>query len=150
MMIELINATRISSASPSIIFARWVDHASWSAWDTDTEWVTLNGPARAGTYGVIKPRGGPKVKFQIHECEQDRVYTDVSRMPGAKFTFQHTATATEAGSEVSIRVWLEGPLARLWARTVFRNFGAGAAANLDRLIALVEGEAPDPHSTKVA
>lgn len=149
-MIELINTSRTSSANPSSFFARWVDHSTWSEWDPDTEWVTLKGPVRAGTYGVMKPRGGPKVKFQIHECEQDHVYTDVSRMPGMKLTFQHTVSASEAGSELSIRVWLEGPLARLWAQTAFKEFGAGAAASLDRLISLVEAETPAPHPTKMA
>ncbi|QIK62883.1 hypothetical protein G7068_06485 [Leucobacter viscericola] len=140
-MIELASATHFSSAPPSDFFARWIDHSSWAEWDPDTEWVSVEGPVREGALGVMKPRGGPKVKFEIFECEQDRVYTDVSRMPGTKLTFRHSVTPVEGGSEVAIRVWLEGPLSRLWARTAFKDFDVGAISSLDRLVALVEAEA---------
>jgi hypothetical protein len=91
----------------------------------------------------MKPHGGPKVKFEIFECEQDRVYTDVSRMPGAKLTFRHLVQATDFGSELTIEVLLEGPLAWFWARTALRGLGSSATQALDRLIVLVESENQD-------
>lgn len=93
---------------------------------------------QVGTKGVLKPKGGPKVKFTVAECEPARVYTDVSALPGCKLTFQHTVAATAAGSELAVRVWLDGPLSWFWARTMGRGFRDSAPADLDRLISLVE------------
>lgn len=74
----------------------------------------------------------------ISECVQDRVYTDVSRLPGATLKFRHTVSPEGNGSRLGVDVTLEGPLALVWARTVFRYFGVGVQAGLDRLIAIVE------------
>lgn len=139
-MIELANASRTSTATPAAYFARWTDHQTWRQWSPDTEWVTLDGPVRAGTTGVLKPSGGPKTKFTISECEPDRVYTDVSRLPGVRLTFRHTAEpdAEGTGSVLTARVQLEGPLAWLYARTAFSGFEGSVAEDLDRLVELVE------------
>jgi len=137
-MIELASAARTSTAAPSAYFARWVDHRSWPEWSPDTEWVRVEGPVRAGTTGVLKPVGGPKTRFTISECEDDRVYTDVSALPGASLTFRHTVEPTASGSALTVRVWLTGPLARLWARTAFRGMSSSVPEDLDRLVAAVE------------
>ncbi|KIC56794.1 SRPBCC family protein [Microbacterium hominis] len=137
-MIELAAAVRTSSAAPADYFARWIDHASWPEWSPDTEWVRVEGPVRAGARGVLKPVGGPKTRFTISECEQDRVYTDVSSVPGARLTFRHTVESAPNGSTLTVRVWMTGPLARVWARTAFKGFSVSVPEDLDRLIALVE------------
>ncbi len=137
-MIELASATRASTAAPSEYFARWVDHDSWPEWSPDTEWARVEGPIRAGARGVLKPVGGPKTKFTISECETDRVYTDVSTLPGVALTFRHTVEPDASGSILTARVWLTGPLAWLWARTAFSGFSSSVPEDLDRLVALVE------------
>ncbi len=93
---------------------------------------------RPGARGVLKPKGAPKAKFVISECEPDRVYTDVTRFPGARLTFRHTAAPAGSGSDLTVRVWLDGPLARFWAKTAGRGFRTSVPADLDRLIALAE------------
>jgi hypothetical protein len=137
-MIELASATAHSSAGPDAYFARWVDHATWSAWSPDTEWVRVTGPVRAGTTGVLKPRGGPRVRFVVSACRPGREYTDTSRLPGARLVFQHLAEESGTGTELGVRVTLTGPLAPLWARVMGRGFRESAQADLDRLVALVE------------
>lgn len=137
-MIELSYATRSSVASPDLFFAKWVDHDTWPEWSPDTEWARADGPVRAGTRGVLKPVGGPRTKFTISECEEDHVYTDISAFPGAGLTFRHTVQPTDSGSILTVRVWLEGPLAWLWARTACKGFATSVPKDLDRLIALVE------------
>ena len=144
-MIELATAQASSAAPPQEFFERWVDHATWGEWSPDTEWARVDGPVRAGAHGVLKPKGGPKTKFTVSECEPGRVYTDISRLPGARLTFRHTAERAAAGpgselagSELTVRVWLDGPLSWLWARTAFRGFATSGPADLARLIMLVE------------
>lgn len=137
-MIELASVTRSSIAAPAGYFARWIDHDSWPQWSPDTEWARVDGPVRQGARGQLKPVGGPRVKFTIAECERDHVYTDVSAVPGTTLTFRHTVEPTASGSTLTARVWLEGPMSWLWARTAFRGFAASVPEDLDRLIALVE------------
>ena len=52
--------------------------ASWPEWNADTEWVRLDGPFAAGSTGVLKPGGGPRVKFVIQTLVPDREFVDVS------------------------------------------------------------------------
>lgn len=138
-MIILATAQRDSHAAPSAFFAKWVDHETWPQWSPDTEWAQVEGPVVAGARGTLKPVGGPRTAFEIAECEQDRVYTDVSQMPGARLTFRHLVEPHGEGSRLAVHVAVEGPLAWLWARTAFRGFQDSVPADLDRLIALVEG-----------
>lgn len=78
------------------------------------------------------------MSFTITECETDRVYTDVTAFPGAKLTFRHTVERSESGSRLTVRVWLDGPLAWFWSRTACKGFNVSAAQDLDRLITLAE------------
>lgn len=139
-MIELASAVRTSTAPPAAFFARWIDHESWPEWSPDTEWARIEGPVGEGVRGKLKPVGGPRTAFVVAECVPDRVYTDVSRLPGARLTFRHTVAPTPSGSELAVDVRLEGPLSRFWARTAFAGFREGVPADLDRLIGLVEAE----------
>ena len=141
-MIELASAYEASAAAPDRFFERWVDHATWSEWSPDTEWARVEGPVRAGARGVLKPKGGPKTKFVVSECEPGRLYTDVSRFPGARLTFRHTAepaaSASGSASDLTVRAWLDGPMSWFWARTACRGFARSVPADLTRLIAVVE------------
>jgi len=87
---------------------------------------------------VLKPVGGPKTKFTVGEYEPDRVYTDVSDLPGARMTFRHTVEPSASGSDLTVTVWLDGPLSWLWARTAFKGFADTVPADLDRLVAVME------------
>ncbi len=137
----LARATAMSTAPAAAFFDRWVDHSSWHEWDSDTESVAVNGPVRAGATGRFKPRGAPAVPFTVLVCERPREYTDVSRLLGARLTFQHLATPTDAGTALEANVTLEGPLAWLWSRIMGKSFAASVPAALERLVALVESAA---------
>jgi hypothetical protein len=138
-MITLATASADSPALPAAFFERWTDHATWTSWDTDTEWVTLDGPVAVGTRGVLKPKGGPKAKFFISALEQDRVYTDTSLFPGARLVFEHTAERRGDSTHLEVTVTMTGPLARLWAGILRTGFAKSVPAGLERLVAIVEG-----------
>lgn len=137
-MIELVTAQRTSTAPAGRFFAKWIDHASWAEWSPDSEWARVDGPVTAGARGRLKPKGGPATKFVVTVCEADREYTDVTKLPGARLTFQHTAEAAGDGTRLRVRIWIEGPLARLWARILGSGFRDSAPADLDRLVAIAE------------
>jgi len=115
-------------------FERWADMATWPAWNTDTEWVRLDGPFRTGATGVLKPKGGPRTRFVITSLVPGREFTDVSLLLGARLTFRHlVSTPADGRTEVAVRVTLAGPLAFFWNLVLGRDIAKGLAVDLARL-----------------
>lgn len=139
-MIEIGTAEVTSTASPQAFFARWADMATWPEWNTDTEWVRLDGPFATGSTGVLKPKGGPKTKFVIEKLT-DREFVDVSMLLGARLTFHHTVSVVPQGTSVSVAVTLSGPLARLWNLLLGKGIKASLRRDLDNLVAATVGVA---------
>jgi hypothetical protein len=135
-MTTIAQAGITSTASPEAFFARWGDMATWPEWNTDTAWVRLDGPFAQGATGVLKPRGGPRVRFEVAVLEPGREFTDVSRLFGARLTFRHLVTRDAAGAtRVDVEVTLTGPLAPLWNLVLGKGIKAGVQGDLDRLAA---------------
>lgn len=137
-MTKLAHAQITSPAQPAAFFARWADMATWPEWNTDTEWVRLDTPFAEGATGVLKPKGGPKVKFEVAALVPEREFTDVSRLFGARLTFRHLVSRVEAGTRVEVEVSLDGPLARLWNLALGKGIKASLQDDLDRLAAAAE------------
>lgn len=144
-MMTLGTARIVSAAAPAAFFARWADMATWPAWNADTEWVRLDGPFVTGSTGVLKPKGGPKTKFVISEVSGER-FTDVSRLLGARLTFDHRIRrmaeggadgSGEGGCEVEVTVTLAGPMAFLWNQIL----GKGIKSTLQRDLEALKGAA---------
>src|SRR5690242_12635346 len=107
-----IASAQISSEVPAeAFFERWADMATWPEWNTDTEWVRLDGPFRAGATGKLKPKGGPVTRFVVAELVPGREFTDVSLLLGARLTFRHLVSVEGGRTTVEVRVTLGGPLA---------------------------------------
>jgi hypothetical protein len=56
-MTTIATAHVSTSAAPAAIFARWADTDTWPQWNSDTEWVRLDGPFVEGATGTLKPKG---------------------------------------------------------------------------------------------
>jgi polyketide cyclase/dehydrase/lipid transport protein len=141
-MTTLAKAHLTSSAAPAAFFARWADMATWPEWNTDTAWVRLDGPFEQGATGVVKPRGGPKVRFEVAVLVPGREFTDVSRLFGARLTFRHLVERTGEGTRVDVEVSLTGPLARLWNLVLGKGIRTALQDDLDRLAAAAEAAGP--------
>jgi len=140
MTTTIAQAHITSSAAPAAFFARWADMATWPQWNTDTEWVRLDGPFTQGATGVLKPRGGPKVPFEVAVLVPGREFTDVSRLFGARLTFRHLVGRDEAGAtRVDVEVTLTGPLSFFWNLALGKGIRASIQADLDRLAAAAAG-----------
>ncbi|MGD1052183.1 MAG: SRPBCC family protein [Solirubrobacteraceae bacterium] len=141
-MTNITSAHASSSAPPAAFFARWADTDTWPQWNTDTEWVRLDGPFAAGSTGVLKPKGGPKVAFVVETLVPDREFVDVSKLLGARLTFRHLVSArSDGGCTVEVSVDIAGPLRRLWHRILGKGLRTNLQADLDRLVELAESPA---------
>lgn len=138
-MTTLATASAASSTAPAAIFARWADMASWPEWNTDTEWVRLDGAFAQGSTGQLKPKGGPKVKFVIARLT-DTEFVDVSLLVGARLTFAHTVTPTAQGCRVDVEVSLTGPLAPVWNLVLGKGLKASLQRDLDLLVTTAEAD----------
>jgi hypothetical protein len=140
---KTIATARITSTAPaSAFFARWADMATWPQWNTDTEWVRLDGPFQTGATGVLKPKGGPKVAFTVAALEPGHEFTDVSRLAGARLTFRHLVGQDASGrTTVAVDVTLGGPLAFLWSLALAKGIRDSLQADLDRLDAVCRKDA---------
>jgi hypothetical protein len=141
-MTSIAKASVTSSAAPDRFFARWADMATWPEWNTDTEWVRLDGPFATGATGVLKPKGGPKVRFTVASVVEGREFVDVSHLVGARLTFAHTVTpGANGGCTVDVSVDMRGPLAWLWKRALGKGLRTSVQPDLDRLAATAEADA---------
>jgi hypothetical protein len=135
----IATASALSSAPASAFFARWADMATWPEWNTDTAWVRLDGAFAEGATGVLKPKGGPKVRFTVERLD-DHHFVDVSRMPGGRITFAHHIEETGAGTRIDVTVDIDGPLGFVWRRILGSGFRAALQPDLDRLVATAEAD----------
>src|SRR4051795_3933619 len=88
-MTTIATAAATTTAPASAVFARWADMATWPQWNTDTEWVRLDGEFRTGATGTLKPKGAPKVRFEVTSLVPGQEFVDVSKLLGARLTFDH-------------------------------------------------------------
>jgi hypothetical protein len=138
-MTTIATAQVRSFAAPAAFFARWADMATWPEWNTDTEWVRLDGPFRTGSTGVLKPKGGPKVRFVLDSVVPEREFVDVSLLLGARLTFRHDVRTSESGgTQVDVAISISGPLAQAWKLLLGKGFRATVQPDLDRLAAVCE------------
>jgi hypothetical protein len=137
-MTQLATARITSTAAPAAFFARWADVATWPEWNLDTEWVRLDGPFAEGATGTLKPKGGPKVPFRVARLVPDRQFTDVSKLLGARLTFEHLVSTAEGRTTVTVTVSLSGPLALLWQLLLGKGIARSLQPDLDRLARAAE------------
>ena len=138
-MTHIARAQITSAAAPTAFFSRWADTSTWPEWNTDTEWVRLDGPFVAGATGQLKPEGGPKVRFRVERLT-DQEFVDVSYLLGARLTFDHRVTVVEGETQVEVLISLDGPLRRVWIAIMGKGLRASAQRDLDALKATVEAD----------
>ncbi|MEU6829249.1 SRPBCC family protein [Nocardia beijingensis] len=139
-MTIIATAHAISSAPPTAFFARWADVDTWPEWNTDTEWVRLDGPFAEGATGTLRPKGGPKVRFVVARLT-DREFVDVSELFGARLTFAHEVAVADGRTTVTVTVSIDGPLRVLWTKILGADLAKSVQPDLDALVAVAEGVA---------
>ncbi|MGW4773007.1 SRPBCC family protein [Nocardia sp. NPDC004278] len=136
-MTTIATAQATSTAAPAAFFAKWADMATWPEWNNDTEWVRLDGSFTQGATGTLKPKGGPKVPFRIERLS-DTEFVDVSKLIGARLTFDHQVATGPEGTTVTVTVSIDGPLRWFWIKVMGGDLAKSVAPDLDALVAAAE------------
>ena len=143
-------ASAVAQATPEDVWSAWVDVASWSE-SEHIESARLDGEFRPGGVIATKAKGFPRSTLTITRVEPPRLWVDESRSPGVHMTFEHTIEPGEAGTELTERVLIRGPLARLVGALIRGRLEALFAASVAHVARQAEqaakrlGTAPTEH-----
>ena len=102
--------------APADVWRRaYEDAAAWPRWNTELASAELEGPFDAGTTARVRFRTGLRLRFTLVEVEEGRVFTDEARLPGARMGHRHVVEPLPGGgTRLTNRIYIRGPLARLW------------------------------------
>ena len=110
-------ASLATEAAPAAVWEKaYVDASAWPLWNRELKRASLDGPLAAGAEAKIVFRSGLRLCFRVVEFEDGRLFTDESRLPGARMGHRHEIEPTATGSRLTNTIYIEGPLAGLWRR----------------------------------
>lgn len=137
-------STLEAGVSPASVWQKaYADAAAWPVWNAEIKRAQLDGPLAQGAKARIVFGTGLRLRFHVVEFEDSRLFTDESRLPGARMGHRHLVEPTETGSLLTNTIYIEGPLAPLWRRIM----GPAAARTLPAaqraVVKLTESENPD-------
>lgn len=141
-MIAIATVSAASSAPAQVFFEVWADMATWPEWNSDTEWVRLDGAFVEGATGRLKPSGGPSVPFVVSRLIPGSLFVDTSRLLGARLVFTHTVTTSAGLTQIEVRITLDGLLAPVWNRILGPGLRDSAEADLTALVSRAETMVP--------
>lgn len=90
-------------ATPDQIWTMWQDVESWPCWDSELEWVKLDGEFIVGTTGRMKSTSGPEVKFKLSRIVPGLSFTNIAQLPLTRLEFGHEYKLSDADSVAYIR-----------------------------------------------
>jgi hypothetical protein len=121
-------STLETDVSPATVWEKaYADADAWPKWNAEIKRASLDGPLTLGAKAKIVFGTGLRLRFRVVEFEQGRLFTDESRLPGARMGHRHLIEQTEgSGSRLANTIYIEGALAPLWRRIM----GPAAARTL--------------------
>ncbi|HWP33021.1 MAG TPA: SRPBCC family protein [Solirubrobacterales bacterium] len=104
----------------------YADATAWPEWNAEIKRASLEGPLRLGARAKIVFRTGLRLRFRVVEFEQGRLFSDESRLPGARMGHRHLIKPVEGGCHLTNTIYIEGRLTPIWRRIL----GPAAARTL--------------------
>jgi hypothetical protein len=116
-----------SEVEPAAVWSKaYADASAWPRWNAEIKSAKLEGPLAIGARAKIVFRSGLRLRFAVVEYEEGRLFTDESRMPGARIGHRHLIEREGGGVQLTNTIYIEGPLCWLWRRVL----GPAAARTL--------------------
>jgi hypothetical protein len=111
-------STLETEVAPAAIWEKaYADAEAWPRWNAEIKRASLDGPLALGARARIVFGTGLRLRFRVVEFDAGRLFTDESRLPGARMGHRHLVEPTEAGgSRLTNTIYIEGALAPLWRR----------------------------------
>jgi len=93
----------------------------WHTWDEGIEYARMQGRFEKGNHFLLKPKGGPEVKIELIEVNENQKFTDVTKFPLAKMYDEHRFDETPEGLKITSTLRVEGILGFVWRKLVAEN-----------------------------
>jgi len=126
------SGSAVTQASPQEVWAAWVDVARWSDGDV-IESARLEGNFEEGSTIISKAKGFPSSKLTITRVDPHRIWVDESRSPGVRMSFEHVIEPRDAGTTITERVLIAGPLGGIVGRVLRRRLETLFAATTEQV-----------------
>jgi hypothetical protein len=130
-------STLETNVAASAVWERaYADASAWPKWNAEIKRASLDRPLALDATARIVFRTGLRLRFHVVEYAESRLFTDESRLLGARIGHCHLIEPTADGhSRLTNTIYIEGALASLWRRIL----GPAAARTLpDAQRAVVE------------
>jgi Polyketide cyclase / dehydrase and lipid transport len=106
-----------AGVSPASVWQKaYADPGTWPTWNAEIKRAQLDGPLAHGAVAKIVFRTGLRLRFHVVEFQDGRLFTDESRLPGARMGHRHLVEQAETGSRLTNTIYIDGSLAPLWRR----------------------------------
>jgi|SRR5215212_1678256 len=128
----------------------YADASAWPAWNDALASASLDEPFQVGSHARVRFRTGLRLRFTLMEVEPERVFTDESRLPGARMGHRHELQPIPDGVRLVNTIYIRGPLARLWAPILGPQAKKGLPGWQRRAAVLAGSSLPSPVSRDVA
>lgn len=96
----------------------FADVNNWHTWDNGIEFAKLEGKFEKGNYFTLRPKGGPNVKVELLETNENNSFLDVTKFPLAKMYDNHTFEETKDGLKITNTISMKGLLGFFWVKIV--------------------------------
>ena len=107
-------ASSRTDADPARVWELWENPESWADWNDEIQSGSLEGPFEVGSVARIKPKLFPAMGFHFVAIEPGRLLTSEARLPGVRLRHDHLVTREGGVTVITNRMYLLGPLARVW------------------------------------
>ncbi|MCP5504960.1 MAG: polyketide cyclase/dehydrase and lipid transport [Chlamydiales bacterium] len=139
----IANYSVITKAGKADIWPFYANLSLWPDWDEDVVYAHIDEPNKfiCGARGIIKPAGGPKVKFELSEVENNKSFTVVSHLPLTKMIFAHYLRDNPDGTTTIIhQVEMEGLTSHIFAFIIGRKIKENLPYAMSKLVKLAESK----------
>jgi hypothetical protein len=134
-----VSAETVTGADPGAIWALWEDPARWKDWNEQIASATLDGPFAEGSTARIRFKRSPVAfRFAITGLEDGRTFVDETRFPGARLGHEHAIQTDAERTTISHRLFIDGPLERVYVLLMGRQMRASVKAFGEREAALAQ------------
>lgn len=116
---ETTSVTEAAVPAASVWERAYADADAWPRWNAELKSAELDGPLRLDAVAKVRFATGLRLRFDVVEFEEGRLFTDESRLPGARMGHRHLIEpAGEGACRLTNTIYIEGPLSGLWRRVM--------------------------------
>ncbi len=116
---ETTSSTEAAVQAASVWSKAYADAGAWPHWNSEIRSAELDGPLTLGARAKVVFRTGLRLRFEVVEFDEGRLFTDESRLPGARMGHRHLVEPDGEGAcRLTNTIYIEGPLAPLWRRVM--------------------------------